>query len=84
MRPRHTTGGDFAVSRWSKSLGGAVECPSHPYRTYRTYRTRRTLLLKASTDRRDALRVEPEPVHPSGVARVLDFEAAIHDHGHAA
>src|SRR5918992_3473307 len=37
-------------------------------------------LLEPRADRRDALRVEPEPVHPSDVARVLDLEAPIHYH----
>src|SRR5215467_10383778 len=41
-------------------------------------------LLKPAADGRDALRVEAEPVHPAQVARVLDLEAAVHDHCHAA
>jgi len=42
------------------------------------------LLLETGADGRDALGVEAEPVHPADVARVLDLEAAVHDHRHAA
>ena len=42
------------------------------------------LLLQAATHGCDALRVEAEPVHPPDVARVLDFQAAVHDDRHAA
>src|SRR5215472_17686643 len=41
-------------------------------------------LLEPGADGRDALGVEAEPVHPAGVARVLNLETAIHDHRHAA
>ena len=41
-------------------------------------------LLQPAAHRGDALRVEAEPVHAADVARVLDLEAAIHDHRHAA
>src|SRR4029077_16060189 len=41
-------------------------------------------LLKAATDGGDPPRVEAEPVHSAHVARVLDLEAAVHDHRHAA
>src|SRR6267378_3050048 len=40
--------------------------------------------LEPGADGRDALGVEAEPVHPAHVARVLDLEAAVHDHRHAA
>src|SRR5439155_14259083 len=36
-------------------------------------------LLKSSTHRRDALRVEAQPVHPPDVSRMFDLHAAIHD-----
>src|SRR5215469_15618081 len=42
------------------------------------------MLLQTTAHGRDSLGVEPEPVHSSGVARVLNFEAAIHDHYKAA
>src|SRR6201989_2265781 len=41
-------------------------------------------LLESGADGRDALGIEAEPVHPARVARVLNLEAAIHDHRHAA
>src|SRR5580692_7968373 len=40
--------------------------------------------LEPGADGRDSLRAEAEPVHPADVARVLNLEAAIHDHRHAA
>src|SRR6267378_8102677 len=40
--------------------------------------------LEPGADGRDALGVEAEPVHPAHVARVLNLEAAVHDHRHAA
>src|SRR5215471_20479619 len=40
-------------------------------------------LLEPGADRRDALGVEAKPVHPAHVPRVLDLEAAVHDHCHA-
>ena len=40
--------------------------------------------LEASADGGDPTRVEAEPVHPAHVARVLDFEAAVHDDRQAA
>src|SRR5262249_2428748 len=41
-------------------------------------------LLEPGADRGDALGVEAEPVHPPRVPRVLDLEAAVHDHRQAA
>src|SRR5688572_25190239 len=41
-------------------------------------------LLQSSSHRRNPLRVEPEPVHPPNIPRVLDFQAAIHDDRYAA
>src|SRR5580693_1282596 len=41
-------------------------------------------LLEPGADGGDALGVEAEPVHPAHVTRVLNLEAAVHDHGHAA
>src|SRR5262245_94447 len=35
-------------------------------------------LLQASTHRRNPLRVEPKPMHPPDVARVLDLDAPVH------
>ena len=40
-------------------------------------------LFRYSPLRGDLLGVEPQPVHASDVARVLDFNAAIHDYLHA-
>ena len=42
--------------------------------------SREQLLLESGADRRDALGVEAKPVHPARVARVLDLQAAVHDH----
>src|SRR5437764_282742 len=40
-------------------------------------------LLKPAADGGDAAGVEAEPVHPAEVARVLHFQAAVHDDGDA-
>ena len=40
--------------------------------------------MKAPAHGSDSLGIEPEPVHPPDVAGVLDLDAAIHHHGHAA
>src|SRR5262245_52363094 len=41
-------------------------------------------LLQPSANGGDALRVETEPMHASDITRVLDFDAAVHDHRQAA
>src|SRR4051812_38899332 len=61
--------------------------PLPPLR-FAPYRSRRPLrfapsLLQARADRRDAVGVEAEPVHAPDVPRVLDLQAAVHDHGQA-
>src|SRR5262245_21941068 len=41
-------------------------------------------LLQAAPDRRDALRVETQPMHPADVPGVLHLDAAVHDERKAA
>src|SRR5262249_53604118 len=69
-------GGPWALS--AKMVGGRDRTPADSAGQALRW------LLEPGADRRDALGVEAEPVHPAHVARVLDLEAAVHDHRHAA
>ena len=41
-------------------------------------------LLEPGPHRRDAVRIETEPMHPADVPSVLDLDAAVHDDGYTA
>ena len=78
--------GSWLVARgsWLMAHGSRDESRASNYELRAPSHEPRATSLQSPAHGRNALRVEPEPVHAAHVARVFDLDAAVHDDGHAA